>query len=203
MNEVNGRNLTLTVAKRNAFCLRNFFYIRGIVNNDLLAYEMIYDVENVSDHCAIKLFCCSDLLGVTASNTENHTVIDYSLQSFDEMSDYNIFDFDWKLNYKQPHYELTRVELFNLHALLTESDSHIVETLQSWFTNEIIQVKRRESLSERVTLSSGVRQGGVLSPRLFPCYADCVLDKLQSSKFGCFIGKQCCKSLMYADDLIL
>jgi hypothetical protein len=48
-----------------------------------------------------------------------------------------------------------------------------------------------------------VRQGGVLSPLLFACYVDCVLDKQESSNVGCFIGKHCFNSFMYADDLIL
>jgi len=38
---------------------------------------------------------------------------------------------------------------------------------------------------------------------MFITYVDCVLDKLELSGIGCFIGKQCLNSFMYADDLIL
>ena len=82
-------------------------------------------------------------------------------------------------------------------------NTHVIKTLESWFTNQSIRVKWNDCLSDRVSLTSGVREGGVLSPLLFNAYVDCVLDKLQESSLGCFIGKECLNSFMYADDLIL
>jgi len=80
---------------------------------------------------------------------------------------------------------------------------HVINIMESWFSNQSIRVKWNDSLSEQVTLASGVRQGGVLSPILFAAYVDCVLDNLELSEIGYFIGKQCLNSFMYADDLIL
>ena len=50
---------------------------------------------------------------------------------------------------------------------------------------------------------SGVKQGGILSPLLFTLYVNVILEKLEKSGIGCFIGRSCCNSYMYADDLIL
>ena len=59
------------------------------------------------------------------------------------------------------------------------------------------------SFSRKFSVSSGVRQGGILSPLLFNIYVNDVLVKLEKSKRGCFIGSLCCNSFMYADDLII
>ena len=79
----------------------------------------------------------------------------------------------------------------------------IIGVLQSWYSNSSIKVQWAGCLSQQVDLKSGVRQGGVLSPLLFACYVDVVLEKLESSGLGCFVDKQCLNSFMYADDLIL
>jgi len=52
-------------------------------------------------------------------------------------------------------------------------------------------------------LNAGVRQGGVLSPRLFTVFVNDMLLKLQFCGFGCHISGTSCGCLMYADDLIL
>ena len=61
------------------------------------------------------------------------------------------------------------------------------------------RVKWDNAISEPVSLISGVKQGGVLSPILL----DTVLAELEDSKLGCFINRMCFNSFMYADDLIL
>ena len=49
----------------------------------------------------------------------------------------------------------------------------------------------------------GVRQGGVLSPVLFAVYVDEIIERLNYSKLGCFIGDLYLSCMMYPDDLIL
>ena len=49
----------------------------------------------------------------------------------------------------------------------------------------------------------GVRQGVVLSPMLFAVYVDDIIERLNDSKLGCFIGDLYFSCIMYADDLIL
>ena len=52
-------------------------------------------------------------------------------------------------------------------------------------------------------VTNGVRQGGILSPRLFAIYVEKLSEQLESSKVGCHINKQCMNHLFYADDAVL
>jgi hypothetical protein len=58
-------------------------------------------------------------------------------------------------------------------------------------------------MSDGFSITSGVRQGGILFPILFAVCVDDLLIKLENSKIGCFTSTLCCNSFMYADDLIL
>ena len=49
----------------------------------------------------------------------------------------------------------------------------------------------------------GERQWGVLSPILFCIFVDCIVESLESSKLGCWIGELYIGCIMYADDLVL
>ena len=60
-----------------------------------------------------------------------------------------------------------------------------------------------KTFSDIVSLTAGVRQGGVLSPLLFSAYIDVILSELEKSNCGCFINSKCFNSFLYADDLIL
>ena len=53
------------------------------------------------------------------------------------------------------------------------------------------------------TISNGVRQGGILSPKLFSVYMDDLSNLLTSSGIGCFLDKVCFNHVSYADDLCL
>ena len=50
---------------------------------------------------------------------------------------------------------------------------------------------------------NGVRQGGVLSPKLFAIYVDNLSQDLAMCKSGCYIDDQCINHHMYADDIYL
>jgi len=58
-------------------------------------------------------------------------------------------------------------------------------------------------LSDSISLTAGVRQGGIISPLLFSSYVNSVLTSLEDSKIGCFINGYCANSFLYADDLLL
>ena len=58
-------------------------------------------------------------------------------------------------------------------------------------------------MSEYFTISNGVGQGGILSPRLFAVYVDDLFKQLFDARSGCFIEHQCINHQMYADDICL
>ena len=91
-----------------------------------------------------------------------------------------------------------------LHKLQEKSiNAHVLKVLESLMCHSCISVQWNDVLSKKVCLTSGVKQGGILSPILFAFYIDCVLDKLENSGIGCYIGRQCFNSYLYADDLIV
>ena len=50
------------------------------------------------------------------------------------------------------------------------------------------------------TISNGVRQGGILSPKI---YMNGLTDELSNSYAGCYINDKCINHIMYADDICL
>ena len=52
-------------------------------------------------------------------------------------------------------------------------------------------------------VSNGVRQGGILSPKLFAIYVDDLSRELTLCNSGCYIDHQCMNHVMYADDICL
>ena len=64
-------------------------------------------------------------------------------------------------------------------------------------------IKWGQSTSHFFTVSNGVRQGGILSPRLFVVYVDDLSKQLSDARLGCFIRHQCINHVMYAEDICL
>jgi hypothetical protein len=80
---------------------------------------------------------------------------------------------------------------------------NVVQLLCSWYSHSNAFVRWRSGISHSFYLSTGVRQGGVLSPVLFTIYVDSVITRLQSTGVGCIMGNQYFGCIMYADDLVL
>ena len=78
--------------------------------------------------------------------------------------------------------------------------AYIISALKNWYNKVFISVKWGDAFSPWVRLTSGVRQGGILSPFLFSILVDPVLKKLSDCGFGCYIKWCSVKSLMYEDD---
>ena len=57
--------------------------------------------------------------------------------------------------------------------------------------------------SKPYTISNGVKQGAVISAPLFAVYINPLVNSLQLSKQGCYIGNICTNSFAYADDIVL
>lgn len=98
-----------------------------------------------------------------------------------------------------------KVNGYALLDILLKKGVHInvINVLENWFSKNVTCVKYNGVFSNQVSLSAGVKQGGILSPLLFSIYVDNILDKLEMSGFGCYVNFACYNSYMYADDLIL
>ena len=72
-----------------------------------------------------------------------------------------------------------------------------------WYSNLSSVVKWNNVVSRSFNITSGVRQGGILSPRLFILYVNDLLTKLRQSGVGCHVADKFVASIMYADDLAL
>ena len=60
--------------------------------------------------------------------------------------------------------------------------------LVNLYTSQVIRTKWENVMSEIVSVSNGVKQGGVMSPILFIIYMDELLIKLIVSGVGCYIN---------------
>ena len=98
-----------------------------------------------------------------------------------------------------------KVNIYGLLCMLQEHNVNLslVNILENWFCKCFSKTHWSGAWSNYVSLTSGVRQGGILSPVLFTLYVDVVLSKLEASALGCFVNYQCYNSFMYADDIII
>lgn len=74
------------------------------------------------------------------------------------------------------------------------------KVLSNWYNNVSIYVKWNNEFSKPFSVKASIRQGGILSPRLFLIYVD-LLIKL--NQYGCNILGHPVSAFMYAGDLIL
>ena len=64
-------------------------------------------------------------------------------------------------------------------------------------------IKWGKNSSTYFNVSNGLRQGGVLSPKLFAIFVDDLPQDLAMCKSGCYIDDQCMNHVMYVDDICL
>ena len=79
----------------------------------------------------------------------------------------------------------------------------LVRILLFWYINQTMCVKWGSCISRYFYVSNGVRQGGILSPKLYSVYVDDLSDYLVKSQIGCHIDSLCVNHVMYADDICL
>ena len=79
----------------------------------------------------------------------------------------------------------------------------IVRIISFWYQTQTMCIKWGKFNSMYFKVSNGVRQGGVLSPKLFAIYIDDLSQELATCKSGCYINEQCMNHVMYADDICL
>lgn len=79
----------------------------------------------------------------------------------------------------------------------------VIRVLSVWYKCQQFYVKWGHVTSDHFNVTSGVRQGGILSPALFNVYVDGLSEKLCSMPVGCYINDVCYNHLIYADDTVL
>ena len=72
-----------------------------------------------------------------------------------------------------------------------------------WYLNLRCRCQWQGILGDYFPVSTGVRQGGVLSPQLFAVYVDDLINILRSRGIGCHILNTFLACLFFADDLCL
>jgi len=81
--------------------------------------------------------------------------------------------------------------------------ARLVKLVVDWYGKTFSVTKWNNSLSDPISIKSGIRQGGILSPILFNIYIDVIINALEISDNGCHIGQTYVGCVVYADDIIL
>ena len=71
------------------------------------------------------------------------------------------------------------------------------------YTQQTANVLWNGAISTDFSIGNGVKQGGVLSPRLFCIYIDSLFALLKKKKTGCWLDNEFVGILGYADDILL
>ena len=79
----------------------------------------------------------------------------------------------------------------------------IVRILCFWYRTQQVCIRWGSVLSSCFNVGNGVRQGSLLSPKLFTLYVDDLSHQLKSFPMGCFIDDVCTNHFFYADDICL
>jgi hypothetical protein len=98
-----------------------------------------------------------------------------------------------------------RVNHWHLFSKLLERGvpKLVVRLLAVWYVNQKFSIRWCNHVSTPFTVSNGVRQGGILSPRLFTVFVDELSKRLNSSRYGCQILNKSFNHLQYADDAVI
>ena len=79
----------------------------------------------------------------------------------------------------------------------------VVRALLTYHLQQKVSVCWNKSSSDKFSISNGVRQGGVLSPVLFPIYLDDLLLELERAGVGCYWRHHFVSAVCYVDNIAL
>ena len=98
-----------------------------------------------------------------------------------------------------------RVNHYKLFTTLIKKGlpKFVVDTIIIWYSKLSVSVRWNGHDSLPLSVKSGVRQGGILSPIFFNVYINCMLTSLRKLGNGCHVDGMFLGCIMYADDLLL
>ena len=80
---------------------------------------------------------------------------------------------------------------------------YLIKILYYWYQHRLMCVRLGCSISNVFNVTNGVRQGGILSPKLFDIYIDRLSNILNNSLIGSLLGGKRINHMLYADDLCI
>ena len=80
---------------------------------------------------------------------------------------------------------------------------YLLKILCHWYQHRIMSVRWGCSISNGYNVTNGVRQGGVLSPKLFNVCIDGLSNILNNCTTGGFLDGKRINHMLYADELLI
>ena len=77
----------------------------------------------------------------------------------------------------------------------------IVRIVVVWYQMQLVCIKWGKSVFLYFSIANGVRQGGIISPKLFALYMNGLSGNLSLCKAGYYIDDQCMNQLMCANNI--
>ena len=91
----------------------------------------------------------------------------------------------------------------SIFVYLNTCPAYVIKVLVYWYQEQRLCVKWDGMASDAFSVCNGIKQGGILSPKLFNIYVDVLSQQLNKVMVGCCMNGKVINHLYYADDLVL
>ena len=81
--------------------------------------------------------------------------------------------------------------------------TRMVKLLIYWYSNQMVNVRWKSTITSSFVMRNGTRQGSILSPYLFSVYMRDISFAINRSGHGCHMADVPCNIIFYADDMVI